>query len=88
MQIQAERQHKRKAAEGQMANKRKRGEDNTQFLQSSDDLRQWLSSAITTHQSAEIAVLHIMKQFNFHPSQLEQILSGQSLIQYSRVDVS
>ena len=73
MTILAERQHKGKAAGGQMA---RSAEDNKQFLQSSDDLRQQLSSAITTHQSAEIAVLHIMEQFNFHPSQLEQILSG------------
>jgi hypothetical protein len=74
--IQAERQHGRKAAEGQMASKKERAEDNKQFLQSSDDLRQHLLSAITTRKSAEVAVLHIMKQFNFHPSQLEQILSG------------
>jgi hypothetical protein len=73
---QAERQHKRKAAEGHMASTREGGEDNKQFLQSSDDLRRQLSSAINTHQSAEIAVLHIMKQFDFYPSQLEQILSG------------
>lgn len=60
---------------------------NRSYNPATHDLRRRLLSAITTHQSAEIAVLRIMKQFDFHFSQLEQILSGQSLIQYSRVEV-
>ncbi|KAF8342428.1 hypothetical protein F5887DRAFT_1062352 [Amanita rubescens] len=69
-----------------MASKIKRAGDIKQLLQPSNNLRQRLSSAITTHQSAEIAVLHIMKQFNFHPGQLEQILSEEGLqVSFSKV---
>ena len=57
-----------------MATKRKR-EDNPE-VNSPDSLRKLLSSAITSDASAEVAVLHIMEEYNFTPSLLQQILTG------------
>ncbi|KAF8493301.1 hypothetical protein F5888DRAFT_1618085 [Russula emetica] len=47
-----------------MATNRKRDDDKP-VVHSTDDLRTLLSSAITSHDSAEIALLHIMKTHNF-----------------------
>jgi hypothetical protein len=58
-----------------MATKRKRGDD-IKPLQTTDALKKQLSLAITTHASAEITLLHIMEEYDFNLSQLQQILSG------------
>ncbi len=57
-----------------MTTKRKR-EDNPE-VNSADALRKLLSSAITRHASAEVALLHIMKERNFSSTLLKQILTG------------
>lgn len=62
-----------------MAIKRKR-EDPKSEIQSSDTLRALLSSAITDHVSAELALLHIMEEHNFHLHMLQQILRGPSTV--------
>jgi len=58
-----------------MATKRKRS-DEKKGLHSNDALRKQVSSAITDHNSAEIALLHIMDEYDFHPSHLQEILAG------------
>ncbi len=64
-----------------MTTKRKR-EDNPE-VNSADALRKLLSSAITRHASAEVALLHIMKEHNnFSPSLLQQILPTGLFILY------
>jgi hypothetical protein len=52
-----------------MATKRKR-EDDKPVVQSADALRKLLSSAITSHESAEIALLHTMEEHDFNLSML------------------
>jgi hypothetical protein len=56
--------------------KRKR-EDVNQILQSGEtSLRKLLSASMATHDSAELALLHIMEDLEFSPTILQQILSG------------
>jgi hypothetical protein len=62
-----------------MATKRKR-EDGKSVVQSADALRELLSSSITNHVSAEIALLHIMEEHDFDLNMLQQILSGPSIV--------
>jgi hypothetical protein len=62
-----------------MATKRKRGDDK-KILNSPETLRQLLTSAITTHESAQIALLHIMEEYEFSLSALQQILLGLSIL--------
>lgn len=40
------------------------------------DVQKLLSSAITNHASAEVALLHIMKEYNFRPSLLQEVLTS------------
>ncbi|KAF8490024.1 hypothetical protein F5888DRAFT_1869455 [Russula emetica] len=54
-----------------MATNRKRDDDKP-VVHSTDDLRTLLSSAITSHDSAEIALLHIMKHIISH----SQLVAG------------
>ena len=61
-----------------MATKRKR-EDNPE-VKSSDSLRKLLSSAITSYEVAEVALLRIMEEHNFSPSLLQQILNGSFIL--------
>ena len=61
-----------------MATKRKR-EDDKSVVQSVDALRALLSSFITNHVSAEMALLHMMEEHDFDLSLLQQILSGPSI---------
>ena len=64
-----------------MATKRKR-EDDKSVVQSIDALRALLSSSITSHVSAEIALLHIMEEHDFDLSLLQQILSSKSIVSW------
>ena len=57
-----------------MATKRKR-EDNPE-VNSFNNLRKLLSSAITSEASAEAALLHLMEEYIFSPSLLQQIVTG------------
>jgi hypothetical protein len=59
--------------------KRKRDDDKI-AVRSADVLRTVLSSAITSHASAEVALLHIMKTHRFNISTLRQILTGTSIL--------
>ena len=69
-----------------MTTKRKR-EDNPE-VNSPDALRKLLYSAITRHASAEVALLHIMKEHsNFSPSLLQQILPTGLFILYLIVNL-
>ena len=56
-----------------MATKKRRGDDN-------EALRDLLSSAIKTHESAEIALLHLMDGYDFSLGHLQQILLGISIL--------
>ena len=49
-------------------------------VRSADALRELLSSAITRYESAEVAILHIMKMHDFTPGLLQDILSGLSIL--------
>jgi hypothetical protein len=60
-----------------MATKRKR-DDEKIAVHSPDALRTLLSSAITSHDSAEVALPHIMKTRSFDISMWQRILSGPS----------
>lgn len=62
-----------------MATKRKRDDDKP-FVNSPDGLRVLLYRAITSHGSAEVALLHIMKQYFIYVSVLQQVLEGPSSI--------
>jgi hypothetical protein len=62
-----------------MAAKRKRGEGN-QVIKTPEALRELLSTAITTFDSAEIALLHLMGEYDFSLSHLQQILSGTAIL--------
>jgi hypothetical protein len=54
--------------------------DNKPLVHSDDALRTLLSSAITSYGSAEVALLHIMKTYDFNGNMLEQILTGLSVL--------
>ena len=58
--------------------------DDKQVLHSHDSLRKQLSSSIADHESAEVALLHIMEKYDFHLSHLQEILTGWSFILSSR----
>jgi cell division GTPase FtsZ len=62
-----------------MATKRKRGDDN-QAIKSPEALRELLNSNITTYESAEIALLHIMAGYDFSLSHLQQIFMGMAIL--------
>jgi hypothetical protein len=62
-----------------MATKQK-CEDNKPMVHSPDTLRTLLFSAITNYKSPEVALLHIMKKYNFYMSVLQQILAGSSIL--------
>jgi hypothetical protein len=63
-----------------MATKRKRDDDETVVNPAADSLREVLSSAIASHTSVEIALLHIMKTHDFNLSTLQQVLKGLSIL--------
>jgi hypothetical protein len=62
-----------------MPPKRRRGDDN-EVIKSSEDLRDLLTSAITTHGSAEIALLHLMSNYDFSLDHLQKVLLGISIL--------
>lgn len=49
-------------------------------VHSADVLKALLSSATTSYNSAEVALLHIMKTHDFTESLLQQIMSGLSIL--------
>ena len=51
-------------------------DDDRQVVHSADALRTLLSSAITNYESAEIALLHIMKTHYFNINLLQQVLNS------------
>ena len=56
-----------------MTSKRKREDKEVISL---DVLQELLSSAIKNQASAEVALLHIMKDYNFRPSLLQEVLTS------------
>jgi hypothetical protein len=58
-----------------MATKRKRNDDKL-VINSADTLKIVLLSAITSHASTELGLLHIMKTYDFDTSTLQLILKG------------
>jgi hypothetical protein len=54
--------------------------DDKRIVHSADTLRTLLSDAITSHESAEVALLHIMEEHEFNLDMLQQILSGSSIV--------
>ena len=54
-----------------MASKRKIEE-----IQTSEDFRKLFASAISTYESAELAILWLMREYRFDLSLLQQALSG------------
>ncbi len=54
-------------------------QDGRTVLQSAA-LRELLSSSITNYASAEVAVLHIMEEYDFDLDLLQRILSGLSIV--------
>ncbi len=61
-----------------MTTKRKREDDPE--VNSPYGLRKLLSLTITSDASAEVAILHIIKEHNFSPSLLRQILTASPFI--------
>ena len=62
---------------------KKRGDD-SEVIATSDALLDVLSNSITTHQSAEIAILHLMNEYSFSPSTLQQVLLGVFQLVFSK----
>ena len=60
-----------------MAPKRK-----VEEIQSSEDFRRLFASAIATYETAEIAVLWLMREYRFDLSILQQALIGSILLSY------
>ena len=61
-----------------MVFKQKRDNDKP-AVQSAEELKMLLSANITTYESAEIAILHLMKSHDFTLGLLQQILTGPSI---------
>ena len=57
--------------------KRKRGEGE-QVISTTDGLLEVLNNSIMTQDSAEIAILHLMNEYSFSLSTLQQVLLGVS----------
>jgi hypothetical protein len=62
-----------------MATKRKRGEDRV-IVGSANALGLLLSSAIANNHTAEIALLHIMEEYDFGLNLLQQVLLRLSIL--------
>jgi len=62
--------------------KRKRT-DGLPVLDTAEALRVQLRSAIATYESAEIAILFLIPEFNFDMATLEDVLKGELMISYS-----
>ena len=63
-----------------MATIGKRKRDDKPAIDTTDSLRAVLSSAIASHTSVEIALLHIMKTHDFNISTLQQMLKGPFIV--------
>jgi hypothetical protein len=46
----------------------------------SDELKELLSSAVTNYNSAEVALLHLMREYDFDLNTLRQTLAGPSIV--------
>lgn len=45
-----------------------------------EELKELLSSAITNYNSAEVALLHLMREYDFDLNTLRQTLAGPSVV--------
>lgn len=63
-----------------MATKQKMHDNNKPVVHSVNALRILLSSATTSYESAEVALLHIMRAYDFDPGLLQQVLTGLSIL--------
>lgn len=61
----------------EMASKQKRDNDKP-LVQCVDALRMLLFANVLSHKSAEIAILHLMKSYDFSLGLLQQVLTGRS----------
>lgn len=55
-------------------------DDNKPVVHSVNALRILLSSATTSYESAEVALLHIMRAYDFDPGLLQKVLTGLSIL--------
>lgn len=46
----------------------------------SDELKELLSSAVTNHDSAEVALLYLMREYDFGVNTLRQTLAGPYIV--------
>jgi hypothetical protein len=46
----------------------------------SDELKELLSSAVTNYNSPEVALLHLMREYDFDLNTLRQTLAGPSIV--------